>query len=743
MAKGFRIKRSALVTAAAACALAVGATLAPASGGASSSDGPTATSAKKKPKLKRYRGPKIDTANSSRCDWLDPRLCLLPWPNNHFTKKSSATETGLRLNLNIASTPKNAAGTPIDPTEWNRNDGFSPGQLIVVHIDGMDNQAAFDATGIVPQTNIRKFRQPDQPVVLIDAKTRKRNPIFAELDARADNASDRHLLIRPMRNLIEGHRYIVALRKMKDASGKTIKAPNSFRVYRDRLKTKQKPVEKRRKAMERNLKTLTRAGIERKSLYLAWDFTVASTENNSKRVLTMRDKAFERLGDTNLADNVIQGNAPVVKDLDVSTPGGGVFKEVNGKIEVPCFLDKADCSPGSKFVFSGKAAVFPKLDVSGTADVPFRCIIPDAANDGGTADPGIPMTYGHGLLGSRTQVSNSVNRQFANDNDVIICGVDWAGFADEDLGVISASLQDLSNMPKTFDRMQQGFVNFMYLGRAMIHPNGLSTKAAFQIGGQSVIDIDSGSGPGNDLYFQGISQGGIMGGALTAINPDFVHSALDVTGMNYSTLLERSVDFDTYELILNPNYPNRADRELILSMLQNLWDRGEKNGYVHHLTDDPYPNTPEHQVLMHVAYGDHQVSPMTAEVAARTAGIGIVYPPLAPGRHWESNANNPKGPYWGLEKITTFPYTGSALVYYDGGPSSYTGDEGQGTDRGDLGNLPNRTGEDPHGYPRRVIAAQQQNLGFFELGQLLDQCGGVLFAAGSSPCYSNGWNGTF
>ena len=727
-----------------AFALAAWAAIAPASDGASVSGNPTASAAKKKSKTKRYRGPRIDTANSSRCDWLDPRLCLLPWPNNHFTKKSKATETGRRLNLNVESTPKNAAGTPIDPTEWNRNDGFSPGQLIVVHIDGMDTQAAFDATGIVPETNIRKFRQPDQPVVLIDAKTRKRNPIFAELDARATEATDRHLLIRPMRNLVEGRRYIVALRDMKDADGKTIKAPNAFRVYRDRLKTKQRPVEKRRKSMERILKTLTRAGIERKSLYLAWDFTVASSENQSERVLTMRDDAFKRLGDTNLADNVVQGNAPVVKDLDVNSPGGGVYAEVNGKVEVPCYLDKADCSPGSKFKFSGPNALFPNLTPSGTADVPFRCIIPDSANDGGTgANPGIPMMYGHGLLGSRSQVSNSVNRQFADDNDVVICGVDWAGFADEDLGVIAAALQDFSKIPKTFDRMQQGFVNFMYLGRAMIHPQGLAAKAAFKIGGESVIDIDSGAGPGNDLYFQGISQGGIMGGALTAINPDFVHSALDVTGMNYSTLLERSVDFDTYDALINPNYPDRADRELILSMLQNLWDRGEKNGYVHHLTDDPYPNTPEHQVLMHVAYGDHQVSPMTAEVAARTAGIGIVYPPLAPGRHWESNASNPKGPYWGLDKIATFPYTGSALVYYDGGPTSFTGDEGQGTDRGTLGNLPNRTGEDPHGYPRRVTAAQQQNLGFFDLGRLFDPCGGVIFAAGNSPCYSNGWDGSF
>ena len=37
-----------------------------------------------------------------------------------------------------------------------------------------------------------------------------------------------------------------------------------------------------------------------------------------------------------------------------------------------------------------------------------------------------------------------------------------------------------------------------------------------------------------------------MGGALTAVAPDFNRAVLGVPGMNYSTLLQRSVDFDTY-----------------------------------------------------------------------------------------------------------------------------------------------------------------------------------------------------
>ena len=62
--------------------------------------------------------------------------------------------------------------------------------------------------------------------------------------------------------------------------------------------------------------------IERKDLYLAWDFTVASAENLAGRALSMRDDAFAQLGDTDLADGVIQG-APPAFTIDQVTDEAG------------------------------------------------------------------------------------------------------------------------------------------------------------------------------------------------------------------------------------------------------------------------------------------------------------------------------------------------------------------------------------------------------------------------------------
>ena len=56
-------------------------------------------------------------------------------------------------------------------------------------------------------------------LVVINARTRKRQLVYAELDANATRARDRMLLIHPGENFEEGERYIVALRGLRTAVG--------------------------------------------------------------------------------------------------------------------------------------------------------------------------------------------------------------------------------------------------------------------------------------------------------------------------------------------------------------------------------------------------------------------------------------------------------------------------------------------------------------------------------------------
>src|SRR5690606_17225541 len=103
------------------------------------------------------------------------------------------------------------------------------------------------------------------------------------------------------------------------------------------------------------------------------------------------------------------------------------------------------------------------------------------------------------------------------------------------------------------DRTQQGLLNFIFLGRAMTR--GFPGHKAFQNGeGASLIDT------GAELTFDGNSQGGIMGGALTAVSPDIRRAVLGVPGMNYSTLLNRSSDSPQTGRILDLSTPASPDQ---------------------------------------------------------------------------------------------------------------------------------------------------------------------------------------
>ena len=292
------------------------------------------------------------------CDNFDPAVCLQPFPNNLFTKPSSTSATGLQVSFALTSMPRNAAGRPIQPDEWNRNDGFSPGSLITTLVPGLD----LAKTQGVPIDDLGRTYAKDAAVVVIDASTLRRNLIWTEMDANATSASTRNLIVRPAKNFREGHTYIVALRDMKDSSGVTIPAGAGFAGYRDA-----KTQDARTAHMDWIFSRLAKAGIARKNLFLAWDFTVASEKNLSERMLHIRDDAFAQLGDTNMRDLKVAGSSPAFQvtgmtDFQPCSAGNDpnscesgesdrIMREVKGRVLVPCYLTTPACQSGGQFLY--------------------------------------------------------------------------------------------------------------------------------------------------------------------------------------------------------------------------------------------------------------------------------------------------------------------------------------------------------------------------------------------------------
>jgi hypothetical protein len=446
-------------------------------------------------------------------------------------------------------------------------------------------------------------------------------------------------------------------------------------------------------------------------------------------MLSVRDRAFADLGDRDLRDLRVKGASPrfTIDTVTDFTPAEQphVARRVEGHVTVPCYLDQPGCPPGSRFRLGPDG--LPERIPGNTYEAAFICNIPRAA---GPATPARPSLYGHGLFGDAGEVRADNVEQLGDENNVMVCAADWIGMSENDLGNALGILLDLSRFPSLADRLQQGFLDFVFIGRAMIHPQGFASHPAFRRDGRPLVDT-------RRLFYYGNSQGGIAGGALTAVAPDFDRSVLYVGAMNYSLLVTRSVDFDPFAAVLDQSYPGKLERPLLLSLIQMLWDRGEPNGYAWHMTDDPLPNTPRHKVLQILSFGDHQVSNLATEIQARTLGSRLRLPAVDPGRHTD------RSPYFGIRPIDRFPYKGDAsLVVWDIGPLRPPGcgaagaPECLGTPPPPITNTAPRIGVDPHDLVIESEASVRRQIAEFLRidGRLIDVCG-------AEPCHAAGWTG--
>jgi hypothetical protein len=136
------------------------------------------------------------------CDPTDPALCMLPFPNDRFSVADPATESGRRVALPLFGMPRNGTdlsasslggeGKPADPTEWNRSDGFSPGQAVLTLVPGLDlhqTWATTDETFSAAAKNelgyfdhrdhiadVSRYLASDAPIVILNADTGERHP---------------------------------------------------------------------------------------------------------------------------------------------------------------------------------------------------------------------------------------------------------------------------------------------------------------------------------------------------------------------------------------------------------------------------------------------------------------------------------------------------------------------------------------------------------------------------------------
>jgi hypothetical protein len=531
---------------------------------------------------------------------------------------------------------------------------------------------AIAASALPPVTDIGRSLEADSPLVLWDIDAGERVPAWVELDSEGVDPDRTPLLINPATSLLEGHRHLVALRDLHTEAGEPIPPE---RTFTDGLDTP----DAHTAAM---IDALGDAGVDPAEVTTAWTFTVSSSDSLSGRLRHMWNETSDSLGD----------GAP---DFTIdSTESDGPAKVIRGTFESPNYLT-GDGSTGSVLNNGEGPDGIPERNGSLTTD--FLCTAPTDATG---AAPGPVILYGHGLLGSRTEVLSLGALGAALG--ISFCALDWIGMSASDVPTVVDTLGELTAFRTQPDRMQQGHLAWLLLGRLLSRPAGFATDPAFQDdSGNPIID------PGK-ISFLGASQGGILGAAPSALTDDWTQVVLAVPGLGYNLLLPRSIDFDEFAPVFEASYPDPLDRSLTRELMEMLWDRGENAGWAQHLVDDPYDGVPAKNVLLLEAFGDHQVANVSTEKLARTLGLSRVDPTLTAGRSTDV------APFFGIPALASLPAQGSGLIVWD-----------FGTPAPPVENVPPREGDDPHGKLSDVPDALILVATFTQPdGSIIDVCGG-------------------
>ncbi len=196
--------------------------------------------------------------------------------------------------------PANVDGKHVDARPYNLNDGFSPGQPIVLKVPGLNSAAAW-RTGAAPINHIGRYRDRSQPIVRHRRRYRQAVADLGRDRLQRDPAQDVGAGDPPGENLPRAPLHRRAA-EPEDGRRRDDPGPGGVSLLPRRRPSDQQAINAPPPHFEGIFQTLRRAGIGRRDLYLAWDFTVASDRNIAERVLHMRNDAFAQLGDTKLAD---------------------------------------------------------------------------------------------------------------------------------------------------------------------------------------------------------------------------------------------------------------------------------------------------------------------------------------------------------------------------------------------------------------------------------------------------------
>eukprot|EP00929_Paragymnodinium_shiwhaense_P054215 TRINITY_DN27164_c0_g1_i2.p1 TRINITY_DN27164_c0_g1~~TRINITY_DN27164_c0_g1_i2.p1 ORF type:complete len:909 (-),score=182.48 TRINITY_DN27164_c0_g1_i2:417-3143(-) len=620
------------------------------------------------------------------CGWT-------PFPSNEFTKPDTETETGLRVNLpaDLLCVKKGC----IDPGTWNQHDGFSTTAALSFTMDG-----PLDSSRLTGLENIgRSLTNASSTVIFMvgeedeGEETLTQHPHWAEIDSAfrqqqqgGGEASD-WVLLQLATPLQPARRYIVAVIGGQEGLRSTTGPLTPRRAMLELLAGKGLQAAPLQTYYEEKIfKPLEHAGIRRDTLLLAWDFTTRSWTGHQEAVAAAQADAIERVTGSRNGVGAYSITADMNYERHCSESDAGAHGAMRqlffGQVELPCYLE--DCSPyGRRFAAlrrDGENIVY-----SGTTSVGFVLVIPCGVSDLNNVSRLVQV--GHGLFNNRHEVYDQDVIDLCTQHGWVAFGADTFGMSRLDLPAVVGVLgYDLARASAMADRVLQGHLQNLALG-TWIQQMLKTTKVFGGMRRRSVDDLP--------MTYYGNSQGGLTGGALFAMSGEHFESAvLGVTGIPFSTLLPRSVDFISgYRPILMEQVFDFGDLLLALALLQQFLDFVLIDGWTHALLG--------RKVFLNAGVADPEVSNVGTWTLARSLNASIVAP--SPWPDW----------LWGLPVRPAAEIHGVALT-------------GWTFPDAPLSALPEQdvppTGGNPHMCVRNQQPLIQQEVAYIRTGQVQQVC---------------------
>ncbi|MDG1540157.1 MAG: hypothetical protein P8Q46_01205 [Candidatus Thalassarchaeaceae archaeon] len=566
----------------------------------------------------------ISVSGTSFCDNTNPDHCLLPFPSSAFLDSDSGTATGYRLDIDGQAIPDSASAPSEDFHMLDNKDGHSPSTQVFTTFSSLPN-----ISGLASQDSIHLSSLPDHNSVLLNMDTGQIEEHWVEISSRTQEEEPSLVHVRSLRGLDHNTQYAVAFRGLSDENGDPIEPFPGFKALRDGIVTDNQQIESLRLNYETMFTLLSEIGYERQVLTSAWWFHTASIQSITGDIISMRDDATQRLGETGIGCNVTSVIENYAED-------NTTLRRISGTITTPHYLEST--YPPTPMTRSEDGT--PKFNF--LAEVVFTVTIPMSAAE--SSQPAPLVVLGHGFLGNGEGMVSGF-RGWANESGVATIGTDFKGWSsDGDFDAVTFGLMNVNYLQHQSERLQQSVIN--HLAMITTIKGVCSDIPEFHHNGVNLVDT-------TDIDYMGVSLGGIRGPSMLSLIPEIDRGVLWVAGSSFGFIAERSTQYTQFEELFSSPlaYESTMDRSILIALMQSMWDTTEPETYLPFIDGGLDGELHPYEVLYVVSINDAQVTTLSADRASRTSGIPVL-------------ANSTYYPH-GLE-IVDAPASGSAIVYFDG-----------------------------------------------------------------------------